>query len=68
VDSNIYLKYLNRQNKSIQLRDAYSTAISPTPRQTVDGETKEKIIAVCKIKNNMLKIIITNNRNCAKNT
>ncbi len=45
---NIYLKYPNRQNKNIQLRDASSTAISPTPRQTVDGETKEKILAVCK--------------------
>ena len=43
-----HLKYPNRQNKNIQLRESSSTAISPTPRQTADGETKEKILAVCK--------------------
>ncbi len=41
-------KFPNRQNKNIQLRDASSTAISPTSRQTTNGETKEKILAVCK--------------------
>lgn len=48
VDSNIYLKYPNGQNKNIQLRDTSSTAISPTPRQTANGELKEKILLICK--------------------
>jgi hypothetical protein len=47
------------------LRDASSSAISPTPRKTADGETKEKIHAVCKNQkqyvdiNNKLGILFT---------
>ncbi len=49
ADSTNYPKYPNRQNKNIQLRDASSSsAISPTPRQTVNDELKEKILLICK--------------------
>ena len=49
ADSTTSLKYQKRQNKNIQLKDAASSAISPTQRQTVKDEViKEKVLSICK--------------------
>jgi hypothetical protein len=49
VDSTTSLKYQNKQNKNIQLKDV-SSSISPTQiqRKIIKDELKEKILLICK--------------------
>jgi hypothetical protein len=45
--STISLKYQKKQNNNSQLKDAFSSAISPIHKQIVKYETKRKILLIC---------------------
>jgi hypothetical protein len=48
ADSTNSLKYQNRENNNVHLRDACGSAISLTTGQTVKDELKDKILLICK--------------------